>query len=191
MNDAITKALTTWYDKDHLLHFDPLHPAIGLAGEAGELLDLYKKERFKDGVSWWDCAKCKFSKDSHYSRNGILWCSESISYTPKIFDELGDLWYYLRISAYQQDVKLDILKVNMHDEILVSLTQLNYHSASILTQYTRDDSTPHYNLLVASKWFQNVLILLDTTLDYITELNWQKLNKPGNHGWSSSARKSP
>ena len=54
----IEKCLKTWYEPDHSLHLDPLHPALGLAGEAGELLDLYKKERFKDGVSWWDCVHC-------------------------------------------------------------------------------------------------------------------------------------
>ena len=45
----IQRALETWYEPDHPLHNDPLHPAIGLAGEAGELLDLYKKEQFVDG----------------------------------------------------------------------------------------------------------------------------------------------
>lgn len=43
------RALETWYDDDHHLH-DNLQPSVmGLAGEAGEMLDLLKKHLFKPG----------------------------------------------------------------------------------------------------------------------------------------------
>ena len=98
MMNSIEKALKTWYPKDHPLHLDLLHPAIGLAGEAGELLDLYKKEAYKDGVSWWDCAYCNSSQPNHYE-NRCLAIFEPTQYTPKTLDELGDLWFYFSILA--------------------------------------------------------------------------------------------
>ena len=35
-------ALKTWYPTDNSLHLNPRHPAIKLAGEAGEILDFTK-----------------------------------------------------------------------------------------------------------------------------------------------------
>lgn len=183
MDKAIKLSLKTWYPKDHPLHLDPLHPAIGLAGEAGESLDLYKKERFKDRVSWWDCVHCNGSKKVHSSNLAIQTCFASCEYTPKILDELGDLWYYLRILTYQQNIEFGILKVDIQDDILVCLTQLNYHSSSILVQLTRDHIIPHYHLNLACKWLQMILRLLDCTLDQLTELNYEKLKDGDQNGW--------
>lgn len=39
----IEKILKTWYPEDHPLHLDPLHPAIGLAGEAGGAIKAIQK----------------------------------------------------------------------------------------------------------------------------------------------------
>jgi len=76
------RALKTWYPNGHALHFETLHPLIALAGEAGELLNLYKKDRFKPGfhAGHWDYK-----------------------------DELGDCLYYLAILAYQHGLTLDQL----------------------------------------------------------------------------------
>jgi len=81
--DEIQKrALKTWYPEGHELHFETLHPLIALAGEAGELLNLYKKDHYKPGfeASPWD-----------------------------YLDELGDCLYYLAILVYQQGMTIDQL----------------------------------------------------------------------------------
>lgn len=81
--DAIQyRALKTWYPLDHELHFDPLHPTLAIAGEAGELADQLKKHIWKPGV--------KYTKE-------------------EFLDELGDLLYYVAIRAYQLGVTLDEL----------------------------------------------------------------------------------
>ena len=138
---AIELALKTWYDKDHPLHFEPLHPVLGLAGEAGELLDLYKKELYKEGVSWWDCAKCKMAKGYHFERDRIKFCSiDGATYTPKVLDELGDLWYYLRILAYQLELPVATPLLQTHrPSVIIILTFLNSSAAELLEQLLPSD----------------------------------------------------
>lgn len=188
INSAVSKVLETWYDQDHPLHLDPLHPAIGLAGEAGELLDLYKKERFKDGVSWWDCANCGGEKDEHYGWQNNKLLSE---YTPKILDELGDWWYYFRILAYQKKVDLSewILegKRSVPDDKSMILFSLNYQCARLL-MICDNSGVIHPDILkIAFRWFQDILFILDCTLDQLTELNYDKLKDGDHHGWKKTA----
>lgn len=89
--DAIQeRALKTWYPEGHDLHRHPLHPTIALAGEAGELLNLLKKHRFKPGfTATWD----------------------------DVVDELGDCLYYLAILAYQNGLTLDELSRLNRDKL--------------------------------------------------------------------------
>ena len=76
------RALATWYKNDHKLQRN-LQPSImGLAGEAGELLDLLKKDLFKPGFD---------ASPEQY------------------LDELGDCLFYLSIIAWQLEVTLDEL----------------------------------------------------------------------------------
>lgn len=195
MNNAIELSLKTWYPKDHPLHLDPLHPALGLAGEAGELLNLYKKERFKDGVSWWDCARCGHSQDGH--NNGE--CTLSIypiglcpceSYTPKILDELGDAWYYLRILAYQSQCEFVtyLNKDNQQDNILDVLISINTFSGKILTMVSHGEKINTFLLNSVFNFYLNALLLLDFTLDQATESNWAKLSARGNNGWGATLK---
>ena len=74
-------ALRTWYPAGHLLHDDLLPSIIGVASEAGELLDELKKIMYKPG----------------YHRNN----------NDKLIAELVDVWYYLRIVAYQLGITTD------------------------------------------------------------------------------------
>lgn len=179
MQNAINKALKTWYPKDHPLHFNPLHPALGLAGECGELLDLYKKERFKNGVSWWDCVHCGKLGDSPLS--------DCIDYTPKILDELGDLWYYLRILVYQLDLPIatPLLQADKPDTIII-LTFLNSNAAEVLEQLLPSDKIDIPLLSNVNYWFFMLLRELNFTLDQVTESNWQKLSAKGNNGWEQT-----
>jgi hypothetical protein len=141
---AIDIALKTWYPKGHELHFNPHHPLGKLLGEWGELLDDYMKSLYKPG------------------------------YVFEPEDELGDIWYYLRILAYQgshilndiveyQDCNLDtiIADVMMHTSRALFYESDNRrfldNSYSAIIQIAK-----RYNL----------------TLDDLTASNWQKL-KPG------------
>ena len=76
------RCLKTWYPEGHELHTDKLHPILALAGEAGELANLHKKDKFKPGF-----------------------CALKTDY----IDELGDCLYYLAILAYQFGLTIDEL----------------------------------------------------------------------------------
>ena len=108
-----------------------------------------------------------------------------IVYTPKILDELGDLWFYLRILAYQQEVDLSDnayipIPIKGIEDMSTSLFSLNYLCAELLVY---QDFT---NLQSIFEWFLSVVFLLDCTLDQLTELNWAKLKDGDNHGWAKT-----
>jgi NTP pyrophosphatase (non-canonical NTP hydrolase) len=185
MDKATEQALKTWYEPSHPLHHGPLHPALGLAGEAGELLDLYKKERFKDGFSWWDCIHCKRTKEVHKTFPNCL------NYTPKILDELGDLWYYLRVLSYILKKELNFTSEHYYGtlEIEQVLTSLNLVTAQFAYDLTINKFADTGRLNIAYTCLDKLLVQFDYTLDQLTELNWQKLKDGDNHGWAI-ARKS-
>lgn len=187
-DEAILKSLETWYDQDHPLHLDPLHPAIGLAGEAGELLDLLKKERFKDGVSWWDCVHCNGSKEVHSSNLTIQTGFANCEYAPKILDKLGNLWYYLRILAYQYKVELESPELaNIRYDFDIILTRLNLDAATFLNELIVN---ARYNPELLDRVYYSLhycLEKLDCTLDQLTELNYDKLKDGDHHGWKKTA----
>jgi NTP pyrophosphatase (non-canonical NTP hydrolase) len=64
------------------LHYKRLHPLVALAGEAGELLNLWKKDAYKPGFAATD---------------------------EMFVEELGDCLFYLAILAYQLGLTLDEL----------------------------------------------------------------------------------
>jgi len=81
--DTIQKrALATWYGDGDKLQFQLLPSILGLAGETGEIVDLYKKGRFEPGFT-------------------ATW--------REMLDELGDVLYYVAIIAWQLGVTLDEL----------------------------------------------------------------------------------
>jgi hypothetical protein len=196
LNDAILKALETWYEPDHKLHNDPLHPAIGLAGEAGELLNLYKKEKFKSGVSWWDCVYCGLIGVEH---NINAECNPNKSgkfftyYTPLILDELGDFWYYLRILAYQQGQDLSEWLFTQYyldnaplEEPLYPLAFLNRDCGKLLSNYVLDKKINPDILQYIFNGFQTTLRDIRYSLAELTELNYDKLKDSDNHGWKEA-----
>ena len=73
-------ALRTWYQPAHVLHWDKLPAILGLVGEAGELADEIKKAKYKPG----------YATDIERMRG-----------------ELVDVWYYVRILAYQLGMDTD------------------------------------------------------------------------------------
>jgi hypothetical protein len=152
---AIELALRTWYPKDHPLHNRAHHPLGKLVGEWGEALEDYMKMLYKP------------------------------DYKYKFADELGDIWYYLRILCYQRDyqpVTFDIYNNNYYDGydllpdeiIAMAIDEANRALLSLLRHN-------YYSLFALDVSYTCLLELLERkhlTLDELTKLNWQKL-KPG------------
>ncbi len=159
MNNHIEIALKTWYPKNHTLHLDPIHPAMGLAGEVGEILNKRKKDLFKENYEWSDLDE---------------------------LDELGDIWYYIRILSYQLEIGITdhTFKVSDLDVIRASLL---CNAAKVCLQSQKEK--PFKSVLQKCQmWLNTYLKVLEITLDELTTLNWEKL-KPGSERgeeWTSS-----
>lgn len=192
MNDAIEKALLTWYPKDNELHMDPLHPAIKLAGEAGEILDLYGKHRFKPGFSWWDCKHCKEPERTHSDTGHCVLIDEPVGnkqYVPMVLDELGDWWYYCRILCYQSDIDFSEVQSDLIDirDVSYHLAWMNFYSATVFKLFMIRNEIDVWYLRNSYVHFLCVLDNLDVILDQITKLNYIKLNTDKtNHGWAGA-----
>lgn len=194
----IEQALKTWYPVDHPLHLDPKHPVLALAGEAGELLDLLKKDLFKPNFSWWNCKHCGYGDASHsmgkcLSGPGMGYKMLREDYTPLILDELGDYLYYLGILTYQIDASLEemIKKAFIFDtyDIEQLLVCLDYVSSGIAYGYLmRDQSINRYDLQIAINLFMSILQKLGVSLERVLEMNYRKLNsEESNHGWKGAS----
>ena len=162
MNKAIETALKTWYPKNHTLHLDPIHPAMGLAGEVGEILNKRKKDLFKENYEWSDLDE---------------------------LDELGDVWYYIRILSYQFGIEITdrIFKVSDLDVIRANLS-INAMQVNGNFQVRKIEKAPRASLRKCQMWLNTYLKILEMTLDELTALNWEKL-KPGSERgdeWTSS-----
>lgn len=177
-------AKLTWYSPDSDKYRDLLHPTLKLAGEIGELLDLYAKHRFKPYFDWMECKNCKRKYDEWHVRE---YCICNV-YTPKVLDELGDIWYYLRILAWIYDVDL---RDDWYSSAENELTSKDFGLRLIPEMYiqvskfmqNKDRSyikDIYYNFLI-------LLTKLDCTLDQLTKLNYHKLNsEKTNHGWEGA-----
>ena len=185
--------LKTWYDKSNPLHFDSRHPCIKLAGECGELLDLFAKNEYKPNFSWWDCKHCELDKQSH---NILLSMYEQLNsgcdnYTPLVLDELGDISYYLRILAYQRKVTFEALcsefekylNYYVKDDLLELLTCLMDYSSTVLNDFVYDGIIELGHLQYCAYFFLAILHKLDCPLSHLLELNYKKLNTEDQHGW--------
>ena len=156
----IDMALETWYLPDHPLYKDPFHPALGLAGEAGELIDLYKKEKFKISCSWWD---------------------RGINSMPLIIEELGDLTFYLRILLWQAEYKGQLNAGAFSVDIGEKLIDVFLLSSAILEDY--------YNIGLLVRIYGNVHLIcsdLGTSIEKVMDLNYSKLKGGDNHGWKKA-----
>lgn len=194
------KALTTWYKPDNPLYKNPEPAALGLAGEVGELVNLYKKHVYKPGFDWMDCKNCKQS--SHLGRCQlitnqvnpqfpILPVKDSSPYTSIIMDELGDIWYYLRILAWIRGILLFTTLPPLEPEEqrrvyhnLFCITGMYKHAATLLFEpgplLSEDDLQGIYFYLKV------MLDNLDCTIEELTKLNYKKLSGSDNHGWKGA-----
>ncbi len=171
-------ALLTWYQPDNPKYRDPLHPTLKLAGEVGELLDLYAKHLFKPDFDWMDCKWCNSVSLVHHNPDHECW-----QYEPKVIDELGDIWYYLRILAWINDVNLIDNRINNWSNELDNIETM-YDCANI---FMKSQGRNKSELPWCFHNFSNLLVKLDCTLDQLTELNYLKLNsEETNHGWKEA-----
>ena len=189
-------ALATWYPTDSPLHLDPRHPAIKLAGEAGEILDCFGKHEYKPNFDWMQCKNC--SKIHPSTPPG--WANMCPEYTPLIMDELGDYSYYLRILAYQKGISFEELckpysEVNnklwySNDDLLELLSDLYSTSGKVLSSYLETNNIWTGKLTDCALYFLAILDNLDIKLQNVLDLNYKKLNsEPSNHGWRSAKMK--
>ncbi len=159
MNEAIKTALRTWYPKNHALHLDPIHPAMGLAGEIGEWVNKRKKDLFKANYEWSDLDE---------------------------IDELGDKWYYQRILSYQAEIDTAIYTFNeFNPHIIMANMGIN---AFEIWKCAETGKPFKKHLRKHQIWFNTYLEYIKITLDELTELNREKL-KPGSargEEWTSS-----
>ncbi len=151
---SIDYALRTWYAKDHPLHFDLHHPLGKLVGEWGELLDDYMKHIYKPGYDW------------------------------QPLDELVDIWYYIRILAYQAEIKLKSYQIDSSRiDYLISraIDSINTHFriftiTDLVGDGFGDDLQRNYSLLC------KICKLSSLTIDQLTEASWKKLKPGSEHG---------
>ncbi len=147
MNDSISLVLRTWHPKDHPLHYDLHHPLGKLVGELGELLDDYMKHLYKPGYE----------------------------FDPE--DELGDIWYYLRILAYQNNHEF---KDNV-DYINYDIDQIIAQCINISSEWFCGMSLESTIYSMLNSIYSAVVQIAEQynlTIDQLTASNWQKL-KPG------------
>ncbi len=146
MNDAIELALRTWRPKDHPLHFDLHHPLGKLVAEWGELLNDYMNSLYKPGFI----------------------------FEPE--DELGDIWYYLRILAYQHKHKL-------RDSVGYDSIDIDQIIAECIWSSNNwfcglDMEPVSYILNCMYSAIVQIAERYNLTIDQLTEASWEKL-KPG------------
>jgi hypothetical protein len=138
---------------------DILHALLGLAGEAGEIVDQYKKHLFKTGRR---CSRAQF------------------------LDELGDLFYYIRIVAHLNGLAIADIGIDSDDPLslteLETITGINATTATLLLKWVTDAKMDIHILLAVYLGLIVRLSQLDCSLDVLTELNRIKLEDC--HGWT-------
>lgn len=177
-------ALLTWYKPDNPLYRNPEHPIIKLAGEIGELLDLYGKHKYKPGFDWIVCKVCKCSKEQHFEEKSPYACK---NYTPLVLDELGDIWYYLRILAWIYD--LGLLPSSLNATTGYTIKMMYHHADNILNggYHENRNFEVMYRIQSIYDCLLELLEHLDTTIEELTLLNYYKLNSDEtNHGWKDA-----
>lgn len=196
-DESQLNCLKTWYPIDNPLHLDPRHAVIKLAGEAGEILDLYGKHEYKPNFDWMNCKHCGKGKHESFCHH----YAPMLFYTPLILDELGDYSYYLRILAYQKGVSFEELCEGYRNDwideakeekdfTLALLNELLRDSQLMLEKYLFDNLISIVDLRDCAYDLLAILSKLDTTLNQVLELNYKKLNsEPTNHGWKNAKMK--
>ena len=161
-DESIELSLRTWYPEDHPLHFNPHHPLGKLIGELGELLDDYMKSIYKPG------------------------------YVFEPLDELGDIWYYLRILCYQNNYtrlrKLDNIIIpelnltidisNKPIDILIKVLMYEVSQHVLIKEIGSNATSTKLMLSIQYSGLKEIAYRYNITFEQLTNSNWEKL-KPG------------
>lgn len=185
LDQAQEKALASWYKEGNELRLNPRHPLIKLAGEAGEILDLYGKHEYKPNFNWWNCKHCK-TKIAQNNHLGVF----GHSYTPLVLDELGDYSYYLRIITYQQSISFEML-CDAFEPFSACLEELlndlAYRSIKLHKMWLKTQKVNPSELQILTFIFLTILERLEVSLEEVLTLNYKKLNsEETQHGWSAA-----
>ena len=162
MNRVTELALRTWYPQDNPLHLDSEPALAGLVGEAGEIVDLLKKAKYK--------YQQPVDRD-------------------KFLAECGDFWYYLRIVAYQENYDLEESMRRADgivNAIVVRKKDLMYQSLRISVDVA---AIVENDICTIEEVLQRLILMInlfDCTLDQLTDLNYEKLSG-GKHGWKEQS----
>lgn len=155
------RALKTWFPKGHKYHSDPLSALMGLAGEAGELVDLLKKDMYKPGF--------KATKEQ--------W-----------LDELGDTLYYLAIALYQCQVPVVSIETAPPETILWTVSRMAAIATEMLEAYiiqTLSKPIKTRKLIEIMHLINTVAANFGVSLETLSKMNREKL-KDGKNGWPES-----
>lgn len=189
-DQAQVKALASWYKEGNPLHLEPRHPLIKLAGEAGEILDLYGKHEYKPSFNWLKKCECKHNELSH----DYFGCLEPHcgckKFYPIILSELGDYSYYLRIITYQQEISFEML-CDGYEGFTACLEELlndlAYRSTKLHKMWLKIKKVNPYELQILTFIFLTILERLEVSLETVLDLNYKKLNsEETQHGWSAA-----
>lgn len=164
---GIEKALAAWYKPGNPLYKNPEVAALGLAGEVGELVDLYKEHIYRPGFDWTGCKNCGEPSRSDMICRRLI--DSTYNHIPFIMSELGDIWYYLRILAWMGDVDLlgpAIMPEKPHMSKWIK--KLHWITSLLLhpSPSKRDDLQRFYDYLII------LLNSLDYTIEDLTEFNY-------------------
>jgi hypothetical protein len=190
----IKKALATWYKPDSPLYKNPEPATLGLAGEVGELVDLYKKHVYKPRFDWMNCKYCGISPGSpvgNFCQSGKP-KETHLVHTPIVIDELGDIWYYLRILAWMKNTSLHPAMPSIRSEEqrrvyhdLFCVTAMYKHAANLV--FRLDPLLVENDLQKIHFYLRIMLANLGYTIEKLTKLNYKKLNsESSNHGWKEA-----
>jgi hypothetical protein len=171
-DEATEIALRTWYPKDHPLHFNPHHPLGKLLGEWGELLDDYADSNKTDDKYYLTKLLAKWGKLMDNYMKSLY--KPGYVFEPE--DELGDIWYYERILAYQEGCKLEdsvSFEGDSTDQVIAQVMwRLAERFIGLSLEPAQNGLNETYSAIIQIGERYNL------TLDDLTQSNWEKL-EPG------------
>jgi hypothetical protein len=189
-------ALLTWHGGNDLEHI-----SIKLAGEIGELLDLYGKHKYKPNFSWFDCKCGHLHTFDHCTWEEVdidtrtIYTCPCQTLTPLVLDEMGDIWFYLRILVWNENSYLDKnlwyeFKKLESDEFGWLRDDINTDFLAIKEMYNRANKILrkegiYTNAEMVYLCLNTILSRMGYTIEDLTRLNYIKLNsEESHHGWN-------
>lgn len=125
-----------------------------------------------------------------------LWAYKPIS-RDEVLNELGDLWYYVRIVAFLYDITVsELSQVSTHEKNINPILQLAGKCGDVVKLWAKHLYKPGHDIdrdkvlepLGKLYHFMRVIALENNiTIDELTRFNYEKLK--GGYGWNGSDEK--